>query len=72
MIDICLYPGGFEQFVGFARLFKEVRRASELLVEAHRALTDSEDFALLAGPWGPMAKEAVVRHCRRVRVSEES
>jgi heme-degrading monooxygenase HmoA len=35
-------------------------------VEAHKAFIGSSDFGLLARPWGPFQKQAVVRHCRPV------
>ncbi|TFG62346.1 MAG: antibiotic biosynthesis monooxygenase [Spirochaetales bacterium] len=35
-------------------------------VESHKAFVESDDFKLLAGPWGPFQKEAAVRHCRLI------
>lgn len=35
-------------------------------VQAHKAFIDSDEFALLAEPWGLFQKKAEVRHCRTV------
>jgi heme-degrading monooxygenase HmoA len=35
-------------------------------VESHKAFVDSDEFELVAGPWGPFQKKAVVKHCRLI------